>query len=72
MKAHTDKWVAMEDEDDEGEEEDGEEVMKVLFGRKKMRRLTLSQIERKLKCLSYSIQPYMYACIPKANIVSFE
>ena len=32
MKAHTDDWVAMEDEDDEGEEEDGEEVMKVLFG----------------------------------------
>ena len=27
MKAHTDNWVAMEDEDDEGEEEmDGEEV----------------------------------------------
>ena len=32
MKAHTDDWVAMEDEDDEGEEEDGDEVMKVLFG----------------------------------------
>ena len=32
MKAHRDDWVAMEDEDDEGEEEDGEEVMKVLFG----------------------------------------
>ena len=32
MKAHTNDWVAMEDEDDEGEEEDGEEVMKVLFG----------------------------------------
>ena len=27
MKAHTDDWVAMEDEDDEGEEEDGEEVI---------------------------------------------
>ena len=27
MKAHTDNWVAMEDEDDDGEEEmDGEEV----------------------------------------------
>ena len=38
-----------------------------------MRRLTLSQLERKSKCLSYSSQPYpMYSCIPNANIVSFE
>ena len=45
----------------------------IRLGRKKMRRLTLSQMERKSKCLSYSSQPYpMYSCIPNANIVSFE
>ena len=34
-----------------------------------MRRLTLSQLERKSKYLCYSSQPYpMYSCIPNANI----
>ena len=73
MKALADDWVALEDEEDDDDGE-GEEVMSALFVEEEEdEKLTLSQMERKSKCLSCSSQPYlMYSCVPKANIVSFE
>ena len=73
MKALADDWVALEDEEDDDDGE-GEEVMSALFVEEEEdEKLTLSQMERKSKCLSCSSQPYpMYSCVPKADIVSFE